>query len=466
MRHSDSQRIYSGALPEQVAADLEPLFRWQEEGLPLEAVKAMVEQCLVPHLGRYELPSFHFLFNSAPEEGAELGAQIATHHNQGVTNWQVSPGGAVLEELCCKELCRLFELQPGSDATVMYCGTYANQQALYLALHRHAERRGFDLAQEGVGGFGDPSRLAVLCSVDSHFSLKHAVRVLGLGEGCLVPVEVDENRRMDVNDLRNKVSAIEQGGEERNESDVRRPREIVCVVATTGTTATGAVDPVPPVAEVCEETGAWLHVDGAYGLAYKLVPEWSHLFAGVERADSVTWDPHKQLGVPIPSSILFVRDPADFHRTTLYSSYWNREDAVEPNPGVKSIPTTRPMTALPIVTSIRRQGLSGVTDRLRAPLRAIAGLAEYVEAQPDLEMGHQPDTGILCFRIVPEGHPHDRLNDLQKHIYDEMLADGERPVSISQLGEKTFLRLVAISPAVRTEDMIETVSRVRRTACG
>ena len=72
-----TSRIYSGASPEQVAADLEPLVRFQEEGLSLEEVKDLVEEKLVPHLGRYELPSFHFLFNSAPEAGAELGAQIA-----------------------------------------------------------------------------------------------------------------------------------------------------------------------------------------------------------------------------------------------------------------------------------------------------------------------------------------------------------------------------------------------------
>lgn len=449
MVSGETERLYSGASPEQVATDLEPLVRFQEEGLSLDQVKTMVESSLVPHLGRYELPSFHFIFNSAPEPGAELGAHIAVAHNQGVTNWQVSPGGAVLEELCCKALCELFGLTPGSDATIMYCGTYANQQALYMALHRHAERRGFSLAEAGVQGFGDPSRLAVLCSADAHFSLKHAVRMLGLGDSCLVPVDNDANCRMDVDKLRKVI---------REMGDTR---DIFCVVATTGTTSTGSVDPVEPIADICEELGAWLHADGAYGLAYKLVPEASHLFAGVERADSITWDPHKQLGVPIPSSVLFVRDPADFNRVTLYSSYWNREDAVEPNPGVKSIPTTRPMTVLPLVTSIRHQGLTGVIERLRAPLDAIKELADYVENQPDLELCHHPETGILCFRVVPEECFEDELNDLQKFVYETLLKEGQRPVSISQIGEKTVLRLVAIAPAVTAAEMIQTIFKVR-----
>ena len=172
------------------------------------------------------------------------------------------------------------------------------------------------------------------------------------------------------------------------------------MVATAGTTSTGSVDPIAGVADISDEEGAWLHVDGAYGLAYMLVPEWRHLFDGVERADSVSWDPHKQFSVPIPSSILFVRQSEEFNRMALFSSYFNRPDAEEPNPGIKSIPTTRPMTALPLVTSIRHLGLNGVVERLRSPLEVIGELAEYLEREPDIDLCHNPDTGILCFRVV------------------------------------------------------------------
>ena len=129
-------RLYSGASPEEVTADLKALVDFQEEGLPLDSLRSLVEERLLPHLRRYDLPSFHALFNAFPEEGAAYGGQVALEWNQGVTNWQVSPGGAVLEELCCQGLCRLFGLAPKADATILYCGTYANQQALYMALPR------------------------------------------------------------------------------------------------------------------------------------------------------------------------------------------------------------------------------------------------------------------------------------------------------------------------------------------
>ena len=448
----DTDRLYSGASPEQVAADLAPLLDWREEGQPLEWLAAELEQRLVPHLVRYDRPFFQSMFNAVPEAGAELGARLALHHNQGVTNWQVSPGGAMLEELCCQALCRLFCLDPAADATFLLSGSYANQQALYMALHRHAERTGFDLSREGLSGYRDPSRLAIATSHDAHFSLRHAVRTLGLGERCLVPLDVDRNRRVDAARMEEALD------------DLTETRDLVCVVATAGTTSTGAVDRLQPMARLAHAGGAWFHVDGAYGLAYSLVPEWRPLFAGLELADSVSWDPHKQFRAPIPSSVLFVREGADFRRMAVHAAYFNPEGDKEPNPGLKSIPSTRPLSALPLVASILHQGLRGVRSNLRAPLAAIRSAAAAIEDRPDLELAHQPDTGILCFRARPPSVPAERLDELQMAIHEAIQRRGERSISLTRLDGEAMLRLVAISPAVTAEALMETVAAVRTLA--
>ncbi len=452
MADTDANRIYSGASPEQVQADLEPLVDFQDEGLSLDALRNLIESRLVPHLMRYDSPTFQSMFNSFPEAGAEYGARVALTWNQGVTNWQVSPGGAVLEELSIRALCSLFGLSPGSDGTAMYCGSYANQQALYMALQKTAEDRGFNLAEAGIRGFRDPARLAVVISRDAHFSLRHAARLLGLGDRSLITVEVDKNRRMSIENLLETVTQL------------RGKRDVFCVVSTAGTTSSGSVDPILPVADICERLGSWLHVDGAYGLAYMLVPEWRHLFVGIERADSVSWDPHKQLGVPIPSSVLFVRRREDFDRMALFSSHFNRPDSAGPNPGVKSVPSTRPLSVLPLVTSIRHQGLKGVVDRLRSPLVSIRELAGYLMQQQDMELCHHPDTGILCFRIVPAGLSEQNLNQLQQNIYNRIMQQGKRTISVTQLDGKNVLRLVAISPSVTTAAMLDTIAEVRHVA--
>ena len=445
--------IYSSASPEQIAGDLKGLMDFQDEGVGLEELSRMIEKDLIPHLTRYDRPEFHSLYNCYPEEGAELGARIALQYNQGITNWQVSPGGVMLEELCCQALCRMFGLASDSDGTFMYCGTYANQQALYLALHRKAELKGFNFAEEGLKGFDDPGRLVAVTSTEAHFSLRHALRIMGLGDRSLIAVDVDENRRMDVSRLETAVRSLQQEG-----------REIFCFIATAGTTSTGTVDPIMPVVRLSEEVGAWSHIDGAYGLAFRLVPECRQLFDGIEVADSVSWDPHKAFGTPIPNSLLFVNRREDFNRMAIYGEYFNRKDDPEPNPGLKSPPSTRPFSALPLVTSIRYQGMRKVVERLRAPLNAIRSLAEKLRDEPDIELCHRPDTGILCIRLVPEGFPEEELDNLQKFIYESIKKEGKRSISMTRLDDKTVLRFVAISPCVTCDAMMETVSIARDLA--
>ena len=452
MSGREKPRIYSGASPEEVRRELAPLVDFRDEGMPQAELAALIENRLIPHLMRYDLPGFQSMFNAFPEEGAALGARIALDFNQGVTNWQVSPGGAMLEELCGRALCRLFGFAPEADATFMVAGTYANQQAIYLALHRKAEDAGFDLARKGVRGFPDPARLAVLASADAHLSLRHAVRMLGLGEESLVLLPVDANGRIDLARLEEALSGSMRG------------RDIVCLVATAGTTSMGAVDPLGPIADLCARHAVRLHVDGAYGLAYALVAEWKALFAGVERAESVVWDPHKQLGVPIPNSVLFVRDGRDFSRMALHGSTFNRPGDDVPNPGLKSPPTTRAMFVLALAASLRRQGLRGLVDRLRAPLVAIRGLAGALVEIEDVEVLHIPDTGILCFRIVRPGLTEEQLDALQLSIHDRIMAGGERTIALTNVRGRQALRLVAVSPAVTKAALLETVAEARRLA--
>jgi L-2,4-diaminobutyrate decarboxylase len=452
MTQEKAPLVCSKASPEEIAEELQPLVDFTKEGISLQELSEMVKKRLVPHLLRYDHPGFQSMFNAFPEKGAEFGAGIALSYNQGVTNWQVSPGGVVLEELCCKALCQLLGFPSTADATFMYSGTYGNQEALYLALHKKAEQEGFDLAKKGMKGFSEPEKLTILTSSQAHFSIKHAARMLGLGEESIIPLEVDDNYRIDVPAMRKKIAQLQ------------KTKDIFYIFITAGTTSTGSVDPIEPIATIAQEIGAWLHVDGAYGFAYCLVPEWQILFKGFDQADSLCWNPHKQLGIPIPNSLLFVRQWEEFGRMTVYSDYFNRREDPEPNPGLKSPPSTRPFSALPLVSSLRYQGMKKVVARLKKPLVAIKKLYEQLQKEEDIEVMHQPDTGILCFRIVPPDVPEEELDDLQRYCYDRIMVARERTISLTKLKEQSVLRVVAISPVVTFDALMKTIADVRKYA--
>ncbi len=447
-----SDRIYGSDDPAKVARALQPLLDFQARGVALEDLSQLIDDCLVPHFVNYGHPGFHSLYNFFLEAGADLGAQVAFKHNQGVTNWQVSPGAVMLEEMCGRALCRLFKLADTAEATFMYSGTYANQQAVYLALHRQAEKQGFDFAREGLTGFRDPGRLVLVASEAAHFSLRQTLRMLGLGEKSIRTVATDRNGRMDARALETSLRSL------------RNSHDVFCVVSTAGTSSIGAIDPIAPVAEICKDMQTWFHVDGAYGLVYSLLPERETLFDGVIRADSITWDPHKQMGVPIPSSMLFLQNGTDFKRMAIFSDYFNRPGEPKPNPGLKSPPSTRPLAALPLVASIRHQGLDNLRQRLRAPLETVRQAAAYIDSQPDLELLLPPDLGIFCVRLLSQEIPGDHLDALQKFLYDKMLAEARRSVSFTRISGKVALRFLILTPEQTVAEIIKTLDYLRALA--
>ena len=148
----------------------------------------------------------------------------------------------------------------------------------------------------------------------------------------------------------------------------------------------------------------------------------------------------------------------------LHSDYFNRKESAEPNPGLKSPPTTRPFAALSLVTSLLHQGTARVVEKLQAPLAAIRALANHLEDEAEVELWHRPDTGVLCFRITPPGVPEEQLDQLQEYVYAKIMAGAERSISVTRLEGNTVLRLVAISPSVTQQALMATISHVRAVA--
>jgi len=215
---------------------------------------------------------------------------------------------------------------------------------------------------------------------------------------------------------------------------------------------------------MCKDMDVWFHVDGAYGLSFVLIPELRFMFDGMEAADSICWDSHKQFGVPIPSSILFVKNKYDFNRMAIFGNYFNRKEESELNPGLKSPPTTRPFAAFPLLTTILHQGLDKIRKNLHSSVDAIHSVYQEIVKQKDIEVLHRPQLGILCFRIIPEVFSENMLDDLQVYVYERIKKEGIRSVSMTRLNNKTAIRLVAISPIVTAEAMLASVANVRELA--
>ena len=227
------------------------------------------------------------------------------------------------------------------------------------------------------------------------------------------------------------------------------------VVATAGTTNTGAVDDLPSIADICDEYGAWLHVDGAYGGPAALCKRGRAVMPGLERADSFVVDPHKWLFQPYDIACLFVREPGALERTfAMYPEYLADVTGSEVDLHNRSLELTRRGRGIKLWLTLRAYGLDTIG---RAIDRGI-GLAEYaqlvIEADPNLEIVTPAQLGIITFAA------RDRTGRDHSLAAARLTADGYAAVTSTVLSGRTVLRLCIINPATTTTDLDGTIERL------
>ncbi|MGZ8604911.1 MAG: pyridoxal phosphate-dependent decarboxylase family protein, partial [Actinomycetota bacterium] len=263
----------------------------------LGALRELIEQG-VPAAVRSSGPRmFHFVTGGVTP--AALGGDwLATVLDQNAFSWVGTPLGSRLEAVTIRWLKELFEL-PASWAGVLTTGaTMANFTALAAARHWWGEAHGVDVEERGLAGLPP---VPVLSGGYIHASAVKALAMLGIGRGNVRRLSRDGVGRLDLEAL--EASLRDLGGAPS------------ILMTTAGEVNAGDFDPIEAVADLAERHGAWLHVDGAFGLFARVTPRTRALVAGVERAGSAIADGHKWLNVPYDSGFAFVRDPMTLPKT-------------------------------------------------------------------------------------------------------------------------------------------------------
>ena len=260
-------------------------------------------------------------------------------------------------------------------------GTVSNMTALAAARERA-------IPGSRHNGLGD-SRATLYCSDEAHYSIERAAELLGIGSANVRALPIDENRRLVPEAVADAIRADRAAG-----------RTPIAVVATAGTTLTGAVDPIAALADVCADADVWLHVDGAYGLPASTTPSAGSLFAGLDRADSVTLDAHKWLYLPKACGVLLVR-----RRDDLVQAF-SHEEAYIPHERTGhmvdiTLEYSRPFRALKLWLAFRTHGAQAFRDAVEDNLRQARLLYDLVVAHDSLEpLCGPPSLSIVPFRYV------------------------------------------------------------------
>ena len=336
-------------------------------------------------------------------------------------------------------------------------GSMASLTGLTAARHWAARRDGWDSRGDGLQEHRAP--LVLYLSAEGHTTMKKAAELLGLGGKYVRTIPVDSEFRMNLSALRAVIAEDRAAG--------CRP---FCIAASAGTVSTGAIDPMNELADLCGEEDLWLHVDGAIGAIAVLDPEIALRFAGMERADSLSLDPHKWLSVPVECGCAMVRDGKLLRDTfSLVPPHVRTEEGK----GIGGLPwyseygfqQSRGFRALKLWMTLLHLGREGVAELVQRQNRLAKRLAGLVDDASDFERMAPVELSIVCFRFVPVELRGDdaRLDALNKAIMEAVQSGGEVFVTQVSIRGRFVLRANVFHYATTEEDLDDLIEVVRRT---
>ena len=423
------------------------------EGRPLDE---LLDDCrTIMNLSRHNGHPRFFGYVASPSTPVGAYADlIASALNANITCWRSGPAGTELERMVVRWLGGLIDYDRDAKGLLTSGGSMANMIALLIA---HRRKSGVNTSRQGLWNSGPP--MTLYASEEVHMSIPKAADILGFGRDQVRVIACDERQRIRVDLLRQKI-----------ESDRREGLRPFCVVGSAGTVNTGVVDPLTEIADVAAEFDLWFHVDGAYGGPGSLDERKKPLFAGLERADSVSLDPHKWLYVPVDAGCLLFRDAdaarapfsteeADYIKTHGYAdeeafAFWDY-----------GVELSRRFRALKVWMTLQYYGSHRIAQAIREDIDLAAYLGEVVSSADDFELLAPVELSICCFRYVPErGMSDAELDRLNERIMESVQKGGRAYLSNATVNGKFALRACITNFRTTKSDVDETIAAVRDAA--
>jgi aromatic-L-amino-acid decarboxylase len=397
-----------------------------QDGEPMERIIADVDRLIVPALTHWSHPSFFAYFATSTSAPGIFGELLSAAFDNKAMLWRTSPASTELEEVTLDWLRQMMGLDPGMIGIIYDTASVSSMHAI-AAAREGVEQR---IREEGMSGRPDLPLLRVYVSEQAHSSIEKAVITLGLGQRGLRKIPTDSEFRMDPKALEAAIA-----------EDKRNGYLPFCVVATVGTTSTASIDPVSELIPIGEEHMLWLHVDAAYAGSAAIVPEFRHILAGCERADSLVVNPHKWLFTPFDLSVLYCRHMDLLRRAfSLVPEYLRTPEQEKVRSGSDyGIQLGRRFRALKLWMVMRYFGHEGLAARIREHCRLARLFASWVEESPDWELLAPLSLALVCFRACPPQSTN--LDALNEAIMHGVNASGRALLSHTRLNDKLTLRL-------------------------
>jgi glutamate/tyrosine decarboxylase-like PLP-dependent enzyme len=359
-------------------------------GTPAEELLERFARDIEPHAMQIPSPRYFGQFNPTPLAIGVWADALCSALNQNAGAWRNGPTSALIETQVISWLCELVGYGAGAFGVLASGGSEANLIALKCA----RDKVSAEICNRGVRAA--ERELTVYASEQCHFSVEKSVDILGLGRHSLRKIATDERFHIRLDLLRAAI--------EKDRSEGRTP---FCIVGIAGATSTGVIDPLPELAEIARENDCWFHVDAAYGGGLAFSERHKDKLAGIELANSITFDPHKWMFVPFACGTTLVRDGGNVLRDSFdISPEYLSEDRggadVQYDFFRYGQMGTRRFNALKLWMAFKFMGKRGYAETTERHIELTEYFAERLDELADFERVGEVETAVCCFRYLPE----------------------------------------------------------------
>lgn len=448
---TDVSRVFAEPLPQQGQAAASIIDEWKSKILPNAT-----------HLGS---PRYFGFVNGSGTMIATLAEALAASVNMNVGAWKPAPAATEIERRTIAWIAELINYPTTCGGLFTSGGTMANFTAILTGLRNIAP---FDTTEEGLQGESRRGRFTIYMSDhEGHVSIIRVADMLNLGRRAIRRVPSKDDLTIDIAALRKMI-----------DEDIARGDIPCCVVAQVGSINTGAIDPLEEIAGICDEYGLWFHADGANGAFGAMLPEKQGQYKGMEKADSLTLDPHKWLFVPYECGCVLIREPDKMRRAfsmtapylhgTLPTEYTGL-DYLEFGPQM-----SRGFRALKVWMSLKHYGAEGYRQLLTQSIRCAEHLDRLVHSADDFEALHEPNLFIYSFRYAPKQYltavngsdgPSKNtdayLDKINQQLADGMQASGTAFIMTTRLRGRVVLRFSICSHRTTLKDIEEVFMKLQ-----
>jgi len=424
-----------------------------EEPTPWPALLERFERDVVPLSFHLPSPRYFGLMNPTPLPIAVFAEALGAALNQNVGAWHHSPAATAVERTVIRWLCDLAGYPAGAFGSLTPGGSLANTTGIKIALAAKIP----ESTREGLWNL--EARPVLYASSEAHFSIEKSANILGLGSvGGMLKVPGDRHSRMDVARLRHMVAEDRAAG-----------LNPFCVVGVAGVTSNGVIDPLDEIADVARDLGLWYHVDAAYAAGGLMSEKLRARFKGIERADSITMDPHKWWYMPYPCGAILTMDGEAGRR-----AFWSQavyipqtDDAVEFRD--HGLAGSRPFSALKLWMGMKMVGRRNYGRVAELQVELTERFARELTKDGDWELVTPVDTAIAAVRFtgkLPDGklRSGSQTDSLQDQIVSKVLSKRRWWISPTTTVGKRAIRVMVISYLTRWEHLEELIDELRKAA--